>query len=79
MSSLSGSQAAGRRMKYPYSMAGKLLGFPFKFHMKTRGFRFVTYSFIITMPVWWKLYFVCTYTEMRLYTVYTLHILASII
>ena len=43
---------AGRRMKYPYSILGKFVHFPWKHYWKHgRGFRFIIYALPISLLV----------------------------
>merc|ERR1711976_346158 len=47
----------GRTMKYQYSIAGKVLNFPWKFHWKHgRGVRFTAYAILASMPVFYQLH-----------------------
>ena len=42
----------GRRMKYPYTVMGKFIHFPWKHYWKHgRGFRFTVYAIIATFPL----------------------------
>ena len=44
------------RMKYPYTLAGKLLHFPWKHYWQHgRAIRFTAYSLILCVPVFSKI------------------------
>lgn len=47
----------GKQMKYPYTITGKFLNFPWKFHWKHgRGVRFTAYSLLICYPIFYQLH-----------------------
>lgn len=47
----------GRQMKYPYSVLGKWLNFPWKHYWKHgRGFRYLTIAIACTFPVFYPIH-----------------------
>merc|ERR1712121_563839 len=50
------TQQYGAKMKYPYTLAGKMLAFPWKYYWTHgRAIRFLTYSLILSTPLVYKI------------------------
>lgn len=57
------ADAAGRPMKYPYTMTSKLVQFPFKHYYNTHwGFRYWVFGIFVSMPLFYKIGKLCEYT-----------------
>ena len=51
------SHEYGRAVKYPYTLPGKLMYFPWKYYFKHgRGFRYVVYGLIGSYPLFYQLH-----------------------